>query len=95
MQIIEPHSEDGWITAVIDGRWVQAKVYDEPSTFGINNGRVSKCAIGKTSTRDPNKDFFEQMDFHYDGGYLDFDNLPNGVLDSILAELEALPKVCS
>lgn len=92
MQILQPHSKTGWITAIIEGRWVQAKVYDEPSTFGINSGRVSKCAIGKTADRDPNKPFFDQMSFNYDRG-LDLDDLPAGLLDRIVAELETLPKV--
>lgn len=94
MKILEPHNEYGWITAIIEGRWVQAKVYDEPSDYGINNGRVSKCAIGKTDTRDPFKNFFDQMDFNYDRG-LDFDNLPEGVLAKIVSELEKLPKILS
>ncbi len=94
MKIIEPHSKTGWITAEIAGRWVQAKVYDNPSEYGINNGRVSKCVIGKTNVRNPNEDFFAQMDFNYDRG-LDFDNLPSGVLDKVLVELEALPKLFS
>lgn len=94
MQIIKPHEKPGWITAIANGRWVQAKVYDEPSVHGINSGRVSKLVIGKTDTRDANKDFFEQMDFNYDRG-LDFDNLPDGILNSILNELEALPKLYS
>lgn len=92
MQILEPHSKTGWITTIIEGRWVQAKVYNEPSTFGINSGRVSKCAIGKTSERDPRGPFFPQLAFHYDRG-LDFDSMPEGLLDRIVAELEALPKV--
>lgn len=92
MQILDPHNEYGWITAIIEGRWVQAKVYDEPSTYGINNGRVSKCAIGKTQYRDPTQNFFDQMAFNYDRG-LDFDNLPPGLLDKIVAELETLPKI--
>lgn len=48
MKIIKPHNQTGWITAIIEDHWVQAKVYDSPSTFGVNNGRVSKIAIGKT-----------------------------------------------
>lgn len=91
MRILEAHDHYGWITAVISGRWVQAKVYDLPSTFGINDGRVSKLAIGKTQYRDADAaDFFEQMDFNYDRG-LDFDNLPDGVLDEIVEALEHLP----
>lgn len=92
MHILEPHDESGWITAVIAGRWVQAKVYDEPSTYGVFNGRVSKLAIGKTDTRNPYSNFFEQLDYNYDRG-LDFDKLPEGVLAKVVAELEALPKL--
>ena len=62
MKIIHAHDRHGWITCVIADRWVQAKVYEEPSTFGINDGRVSKLTISKTAYRDPNQNYFEQMD---------------------------------
>lgn len=91
MKILDPHDSTGWITAIIADRWVQAKVYDEPSDYGVNNGRVSKLSIGKTSERRPGP-FFEQMIYHYDRG-LDFnDGLTADQLNEILAELEALPK---
>jgi len=90
MRILSAHDENGWITAVICGRWVQAKVYDLPSDYGINEGRVSKCAIGKTAKRNSGENFFDQIDFNYDRG-LDFDNLPDGLLSKILKELENLP----
>lgn len=93
MQILKPHDEYGWITAIIEDRWVQAKVYDEPSTYGINNGRVSKLVISKTNTRDPSIIFFEQMDYNYVRG-LDFKRrtLPVVIFRKIFASLEALPK---
>jgi hypothetical protein len=94
MKILSPHNQIGWITAIIEDRWVQAKVYDEPSTFGIKNGRVSKLAIGKTSERNPNCNFFDQMCFNYDRG-LDFDDAPEGLVDKVVAELEKLPKIFS
>lgn len=85
----------GWITAIIENRWCQAKVYDEPSIFGINNGRVSKLAVAKEGVAalgiHTGLDFFENVDFNYDRG-LDFDNLKEGLLDKIVAQLEALPK---
>ncbi len=84
--------ETGWLTAIIEGRWVQAKVYDEPSDYGVNDGRVSKLSIGKTTTCRQGENFFDQMDYHYDRG-LDFDRLEPGLLDKIVAELETLPKV--
>jgi len=91
MKIIKPHDVYGWITAEVCGRWVQAKVYDTPSTFGINGGRVSKLVISKTAKHDGRRNFFDQMTYNYDRG-LDFDNLPKGLLDKIVAELETLPK---
>lgn len=92
MQILQAHDRHGWITAIIEGRWVQAKVYDEPSVFGVNEGRVSKLSIGKTDTYQRYSDFFDQMDYNYDRG-LDFKRrtLPVATLRKIIAELEALP----
>ncbi len=94
MQILSEHDQYGWITAIIEGRWVQAKVFDEPSCYGINDGRVSKLTIGKTDSRDPTRNFFDQMDYNYDRG-LDFKRrtLPIATFRKILAQLEALPKL--
>lgn len=90
MQIID--KESVWITAIVDGRWIQAKVYQEPSIFGINEGMVSKLAICKTAFRDPNSNFFDQMDYNYDRG-LDFDNLNDpSLLNSIIKQLEDFRK---
>lgn len=88
MQIIKAATGDLWITAIIEGRWVQAKVYQGPSSYGIENGMVSKLAIGKTNTRDPNSNFFDQMAYNYDRG-LDFDNLKDSaLLGKIVEQLE-------
>ncbi len=92
MRIISPHTRLGWITAIICDRWVQAKVYDEPSTFGVNNGRVSKLCIGKTNRRNEREDFFNQMCYNYDRG-LDFDEAPHGLVDEVVRRLEMLPKL--
>ena len=92
MTILEPHDKIGWITAIIEGRWVQAKVYNEPSCFGVKRGRVSKLSIGKTDCRIEHKNFFDQMCFHYDRG-LDFDKAPPGLVDKVVAELETLPQL--
>lgn len=88
--ISDNRRRNGWVTAVIDDRWCQAKVFDLPSNFGINGGRVSKLAIMRGNKRDPHSDFLAQCDYNYDRG-LDFDNLPAGTLASIVGQLEALP----
>lgn len=95
MKIIDDSRHaSGWLTAEIQGRYVQAKVYDEPSEYGVGGyGRVSKLTIGRGPTRDPRLPFFEQMAFNYDRG-LDFHDakaLTQARLDAIVAALEALP----
>ncbi len=93
MRILKPHDQSGWITCIIAGRWVQAKVYDEPSSYGVRDCRVSKLTIGKTEHRDPNQNFFDQMDYNYDRG-LDFNNLKDpSILETVLTELNNLPKI--
>lgn len=84
MKIIMPNT-NGWITALIEGRWVQAKIYDEPSKYGVNGGRVSKICIGKTDHFIPiqNSDFYDQMCYNYDRG-LDFDEAPPGLVNKII-----------
>ncbi len=86
MHIIEA---DGiWITAIIEGRWVQAKVYEAPSSFGVNNGMVSKLCISKAASHNPHINFFNQMAYNYDRG-LDFDYIKNdNMLNSIVEQLE-------
>jgi hypothetical protein len=93
MKILEAHNPDGWITAVIEDRWVCAKVYDDTSIFGVNECRVSKLSIGKTDNL-VRGNFFAQMDYNYDRG-LDFHNetLSEEKLNKILEVLNGLPKL--
>jgi hypothetical protein len=79
--------EDGWITAFIGGFWCQAKVYDEGSSFGINNGRISKLVVC-----DDVKWNHDKLLFSYDRGD-DVNNMTEKDLKFILMQLEALPKV--
>lgn len=95
MKILQPHDQSGWIACVIDGHLVHAKVYDEPSAFGVGGfGRVSKLAILKESFHDTTKNFSEQCCYSYDRG-LDFDEAPPGLVSKVVEELEKLPKACS
>lgn len=41
--------DGNWVTGIFKGLWFQAKVFSETSTFGINNGRISKLCISKTN----------------------------------------------
>ena len=46
-----------WINGVIGSFYFEAKVFDEPSRFGISNGRISKLVI-----RDENRKICCQYD---------------------------------
>ncbi len=80
MKVIETERE--FVIFTIDGHWGMAKVYDLPSEFGINKGRVSKLSIVKGEKWDASKEVYS-----YERG-LDFDNSPKGLLDKILKQLE-------
>src|SRR5210317_1439294 len=97
VKILNPHRDTGWIDLVVNDRWVQAKVYDERSTYGVRDCRVSKLSVAKYGVRllgiESGLNFFENLDYHYDRG-LDFHNedLSQKELDSILDYLNDLPK---
>lgn len=52
-RIIKIKAEDGnWKSETIDGIRFEAKVYDEKSEYGINNGNVSKLSISGVADYD-------------------------------------------
>ena len=85
----DERQRSGWVTCVIAARWVQAKVYDEGSQFGINGGRVSKLIVSKDMMK-PKVFTKEGLDFSYDRG-ADYSNLPEKDVAVIVAALEKLP----
>jgi hypothetical protein len=57
----------------------QAKVYDEPSEYGINDGRISKLWVRSHGV----------VLYNYDRG-LDVDNLPARCVEAIVEAIEAI-----
>jgi hypothetical protein len=60
---------DGWVNGTIDKFNFQAKVYDEGSKYGINNGRVSKLAIWNEEIRQEKQNFLDACIVNYDRGW--------------------------
>lgn len=80
---------DNIIICVIAGRYIQAKVYDKPSKYGINKGRVSKLTISKNMMIDSERSIIEQTDYIYDR-----EVLHNSLVDEdVLVVVEALEKL--
>ncbi len=85
VKILRPRDERGWVTFVLEGHWCEAKVYDRPSQFGINDGRVSKLVI----TKGEEWQGMSEAVYNYSRG-LDFDSAPNGLVQKVVAFCEAL-----
>ena len=80
-------TESNWVNGECDGYHFEAKLYDEPSIFGIQKGRVSKLAIFRPSPDN-------SMCINYDRGW---DMKPEKgeqrkVYRRIMALLESSPK---
>lgn len=98
VKILKPHDHIGWIKGIAFDRWFCAKVYDEPSTYGVKDCRVSKLSVAKMGIHllgmESGLPFFDNVDYNYDRG-LDFHNaeFPDCELDALLAWLNQLPKL--
>jgi len=65
---------------------------NNPEIYCINKGRVSQCTVAKKRNRDLGKPYRDKMGYCYNRG-LNFYNLPKGLLDGIVSQLEALPLI--
>ena len=61
--------DSGWIDGNIDGFRFQAKVYDEGSVYGINEGRVSKLMIWDEAKKQACGNIFKASILNYDRGW--------------------------
>ena len=85
----------GFVDAVIDGHWVQAKVFRQPSSYGINEGRVSKLAVAideRPLGLSSGRNFHDNLIIHYDRGWDGDGGRNSEKLDSIVAQLENYAK---
>lgn len=91
--ITSKYTRDGWVDGTIDGFRFQAKIFDEGSRFGINEGRVSKLSIWDESKRQACRNIFTASIVNYDRGW---DIKPKkkadlDILDAVIEYLEKLP----
>lgn len=94
--LIEAKRLDGaWVDGSIDGFRFQAKVFNEGSMYGINEGRVSKLMIWDEAKRQEHQNIFKGCIVNYDRGW---DIEPTHadekeILQAALEYLEAFPEV--
>ena len=75
LKITAPRNATGWMSGTFGSLEFDAKVYDNPSHFGINAGRVSKLLV---------KDAFNVI-YEYDRG----GQTPTELINSLVAAIEA------
>lgn len=82
----------GWVDGTINGYRFQAKVFDEPSRFGIHDGRTSKLMIWDEAERQRARNIFSASIMNYDRGW-DIEPEPEhtGLVEALVSYLEKLP----
>lgn len=80
--------EDGWVDGTIDAFRFQAKVFNEGSVYGINEGRVSKLCIWNAAHPQ-----LSQSIVNYDRGWDIRPSFPadRRMMKALVAYLEKLP----
>lgn len=63
------HPGDNWVHGKIGKYDFEAKLFDEGSSYGIDNGRVSKLAIYDNVVRYQKKSFHDACIVNYDRGW--------------------------
>lgn len=63
------NTESNWVDGVVGKYKFQAKLFDEGSSYGINDGRVSKLSIWDEEVRQRESNFFNACIINYDRGW--------------------------
>lgn len=85
--------DSNWVSGKVGDFTFEAKLFDNGSTFGINNGRVSKLSIYDDAKRLAYHDFFKACIVNYDRGWdirPSKENKP--IFNAVMALLESLPR---
>ena len=81
-----------WWEGTIEGYHFQAAFYDEPSEYGINEGRTSKLMVWDEAERRRTRNIFSAAIMNYDRGW---DIKPKvqhkALIDELVSFLENLP----
>ena len=91
-RIICSERSEGWVKGTVNGYHFQAKVYDEPSVYGINEGRISKLMVWDEAQRQQHRNIFRAALMNYDRGW-DIEPQPEyaEMINKLVLYLEALP----
>ena len=85
---------ENWVAGTVDKYNFSAKLFDEGSTFGINDGRVSKLSIHDEKVRQEQMNFFVACIVNYDRGWdIEPEEEHKEYFDAVMDLLENAPKL--
>lgn len=61
--------DSNWVKGTVGDYTFEAKLFDNGSTYGINNGRISKLSIYNDGERVAKRNFFAAYIVNYDRGW--------------------------
>jgi len=84
---------ENWCNGTVGGYVFEAKSFDTGSSFGIDNGRVSKLVIKRADTVGNGNGYFDGVVVSYDRGW-DIEPTPEvrPYFDAVMELLENAPK---
>lgn len=92
-QFTKFNKTSNWVEGTVDKYIFQAKLFDEGSIYGINNGRVSKLMIWDEKIRWEKQNIFDACIMNYDRGW-DIEIAPENqqYFNAVMELLENSPK---
>lgn len=81
-----------WYRGTVDGYEFEAEVYDIPSAYGINEGRISRLMVWDERKRLFCEDYFEAALMNYDRDWdIEPEDKDRKLIDELISYLEQLP----
>ena len=81
-----------WREGMIEGYHFQAAVYDEPSVYGIDEGRISKLMVWDETKRQCRRGYSRTILMNYDRGWdIEPKAQHKALIDELISYLENFP----
>lgn len=81
-----------WREGTVEGHHFQAAVYDKPSVYGINEGRISKLMVWDEAKRQGRRGYSRTTLMNYDRGWdIEPEARHKALIDELVSYLENLP----
>ena len=89
---IQKQGQYPWYKGMIGGYTFEAAVYDEPSVYGINEGRISKLMVWDETKRQQYRNIFSAAIMNYDRGWdIEPQKRHKALINALIAYLENIP----